>query len=104
MSSQFLTGQQPNSQPHNVFRLKTAQVSVFCVPVIVPLLQARLQVQQANSDDWCSSGNADQQQRSHLLKPPKPFIVMTFARDKKFITGSSIRHRTVGQGAHHGCQ
>ena len=87
-----------------VFRVKTAQVSVFCVPVVVPLLQARLQLRQANSDDRCNSGNADQQQRSHLLKPPKPFIFKTFIRDKKFITGSFIRHCAVGQHAHHGCQ
>jgi hypothetical protein len=69
-----------------MFRVKTAQVSVFCVPVVVPLLQARLQLHQANSDDRCSNGNADQQQRSHLLKPPKPFVCKTFICDKKFIT------------------
>ena len=92
------------NQPRKVFSVKTAQDSVFCVPVVVPLLEARLQVHQANPDDRCDSGNADQQQRSHLLKPPKPFTDKTFACDKKFITSSFIGHRAIGQRAQHGCQ
>src|ERR1700753_2761477 len=51
------------------FRTKLAaalDVSVFGVPLVVPLLQARLHVHQANADDWRDGRNADQQQRSHL--------------------------------------
>jgi hypothetical protein len=41
-------------------------VSVLCVPFVIPLLKARLQMQQAKSGDRRGSGQADQQQRRHL--------------------------------------
>jgi hypothetical protein len=41
-------------------------VSVLCVPLVIPLFKARLQLQQAKSGDRRGSGQADQQQRRHL--------------------------------------